>query len=103
MPFGTSASLDWSLCFDLKSQLLILHHVDSFSAVKQGSSRGSNYTVTTSLPELDFVELYYSPSTIAGTDGTFLRDYTYSHHTFLLNFTYEDEYSIYDILDYDLS
>ena len=59
--------------------------------------------MTTSLPELEFVELHYGQSTIAGTDGTFTRNYTYSHHTFLLNFTYEDEYSFYDIFDYDLS
>ena len=59
--------------------------------------------MTTSLPELEVEELYYGPSRIIGTEGTFTRDYTYSHHTFLLNFTYEDRHSFYDSFDYDLS
>ena len=86
----------------MRLHLLIVYQVDRFSLVKQGSSQGSGFTVTTSLPELEFVELYYGPSIILGTDGTFTRNYTYSHHNFLLNFTYEDEYSFYDIFYYDL-
>lgn len=75
--------------------------VDQFSGVKEGSSQASNYTVTSALPELQYVELYYGPSTIIGTNGTYTRDYTYNHHTFLLNFTYENEDGFRDMFDYD--
>lgn len=53
------------------------------------------------LPEFQYVELYYGPSSITGTNGLFTRNNTYDHHTFLLNFTYEDEEGFADMFDYD--
>ena len=45
----------------------------------------------TDLPEFQYVELYYGTSNMVGTEGIVSRNFTYNHHTFLLDVTYEDE------------
>lgn len=76
--------------------------MDQFSVIKQGSSQGSRFKTIDDIPELQSVELYYGKSSILGTNGSFMRDYTYNHHTFLLNFTYENEYGFPDMFNYDI-
>ena len=76
--------------------------MESFSLVKQGGSQGSGYTQKSNLPELQYVELYYGGTQIIGTKGMFARNYTYNHHTFLMDFKYENENAFQDMFDYDL-
>ena len=77
--------------------------MDNFSVIKQGSSQGSGFTQNNDLPELQYVDLYYGESEILGTNGMLRRSYTYNHHTFLLDFKYEDnENAFEDMFDYDL-
>lgn len=54
------------------------------------------------MSELQYEELYYGGSRIIGTNGTLARNYTYNHHTFLLDFKYENENAYSDMFDYDL-
>ena len=77
--------------------------MERFSVIKQGSSQGSGFTQNNNLPEFQYVELNYGGSRITGTNGTLSRSYTYSHHTFLLDFKYEENENVLeDIFDYDL-
>ena len=76
--------------------------MDKFSVIKQGGSQGSGFTQKNNLPEFEYVELYYGASQIIGTNGTFAKNFTYNHHTFLLDFKYENENAFQDMFDYDL-
>ena len=77
--------------------------MERFSVIKQGSSQGSGFTQSNNLPELQYVELNYGESRILGTNGTFVRSYTYNHHTFLVDFKYEENENVFeDMFNYDL-
>ena len=77
--------------------------MEHFSVIKQDGSQGSEYTSKNDLPEFQYVELYYGGSQVMGTKGLVTRNYTYQHHTFLLNFTYLNHGAYAEMFHYDLA
>ena len=77
--------------------------MDHFSIIKQDGSQGSGNKSTNDFPEFQYVELYYGGSQYLGTKSLVTRNYTYKHHTFLLNFTNQLDDAYIEMFQYDLS
>ena len=60
--------------------------VDRFSTVKNGTSILTNYTTTTDLPEMQYVELDYGNFTYLTPSGAAESNYTYRYRSQLENF-----------------